>query len=83
MTAGIWYNDNYEATELRQRIDKLESTEVEFKHAERALRETEIKYSALVENSKDGIVIVQDGMLKFANTISRGYRVYTWGIKRN
>ena len=37
------------------------------KRAENALRESEAKYSALVENAKDGVVIVQDGKLKYAN----------------
>jgi two-component system NtrC family sensor kinase len=40
------------------------------KLAEEALRESEAKYSALVENSKDGIIIIQDGELKFVNNSS-------------
>jgi PAS domain S-box-containing protein len=39
----------------------------ERKKAESSLRESEAKYSALVEHSKDAIVIVQDGLIKFAN----------------
>ncbi|MBS7249936.1 MAG: PAS domain S-box protein [Candidatus Freyarchaeota archaeon] len=42
----------------------------ERKLAEAALRESEAKYSAVVENSKDGIIIIQDGILKFVNTAS-------------
>ncbi len=37
------------------------------KKAEEALREAEAKYSAVVENSLDGIVILQDELLKFVN----------------
>jgi PAS domain S-box-containing protein len=37
------------------------------KRVERALRDSEAKYSALVEQAKDGVVIVQDEVCKFAN----------------
>ncbi|HAR95411.1 MAG TPA: hypothetical protein DCR97_05545 [Deltaproteobacteria bacterium] len=37
------------------------------KRAEQELRESEQKYRSLVENASDGIVIVQDGIIKYAN----------------
>lgn len=40
----------------------------ERKQAEIALKESEAKYSALVEHSNDGIIIIQDGLLTYANT---------------
>ncbi|MBL7120108.1 MAG: MEKHLA domain-containing protein [Dehalococcoidia bacterium] len=39
----------------------------ERKQAEEALRESEAKYAALVEQAVDGVIIVQDGVFKFAN----------------
>lgn len=41
----------------------------ECKRAELALQASEKKYSTIVEQGNDGIVIVQDGRLKFANPI--------------
>ncbi|MFC1812639.1 PAS domain S-box protein [Thermodesulfobacteriota bacterium] len=37
---------------------------------EAALRESEIKYSTLVENSKDGIIMISDNVLSFVNSAS-------------
>lgn len=39
----------------------------DIRKAEEALKESESKYSSLVENAKDGVVIVQDGAFKFSN----------------
>jgi PAS domain S-box-containing protein len=47
------------------------------KKAELALREAEAKYAAVVENSLEGIVILQDGMLKFVNSIYSTLMGYT------
>ncbi len=37
------------------------------KRSEDALRESEDKYRSLVELANDGIVIIQDGLVKYAN----------------
>ena len=62
---------------MRQRVAKLEELETERKRMEEVLRESEAKYSALVENSRDGIVILQDGVMKFVNTASLEIVGYT------
>ncbi|MDY6964438.1 MAG: PAS domain S-box protein [Halobacteriota archaeon] len=41
----------------------------EIKRMEEALRESEEKYRNLVERANDGIVIIQDGSFKFANSM--------------
>ncbi len=56
-----------ELVELRQQIAKLEALEAEHERSQEALRESEEKYRILVEQAIDGILIVQDGMIKFAN----------------
>ena len=40
----------------------------EQKRIEEALRQSEAKYSSLVERSNDGIIIIENGILKFINT---------------
>jgi len=55
-----------ELVELRQRVAGLVKVEAGHKWAEE-LQESQAKYSALVERAKDGVFIVQDGIIKFAN----------------
>jgi PAS domain S-box-containing protein len=40
----------------------------ESKRAKKALQESEKKYSTIVEKGNDGIIIIQDGLIKFANS---------------
>jgi PAS domain S-box-containing protein len=39
----------------------------ERKKVEKALRESEEKYRLVIDNAAEGIVVIQDGMLKFIN----------------
>ena len=47
------------------------------KRMSRALRESEEKYRLLVENANEGIVVVQDGLLKFSNPRAAEVTGYT------
>ncbi|MBW2193144.1 MAG: PAS domain S-box protein [Deltaproteobacteria bacterium] len=49
--------------ELQEQLDKSQ-------RAERALRGSEAKYSTVVENSKDGIIMIRDRLLTFVNKAS-------------
>ena len=60
-------NDKPAYEELEQRIKKLEEDAVERKRAEEEMQESEEKYRNLVERANDGVVIVQDGKVKFSN----------------
>jgi PAS domain S-box-containing protein len=52
---------------LRQRLAELEAKEEEHRRTERALRESEEKYRTVVNSANDGIAIIQDEIIKFAN----------------
>ncbi|MEE9340259.1 MAG: PAS domain S-box protein, partial [Thermoplasmata archaeon] len=47
------------------------------KRMSRALRESEEKYKLLVDNANEGIVVVQDGLLKFSNPRAAEVTGYT------
>ena len=53
--------------ELRQRIAELEKAQDERKEARSALRESEGNYRIMVENANLGIIVAQDGRLRYAN----------------
>ena len=57
--------DDYVDTVSRDRIIQLEK---EFERRTRQLRESQIKYKEIVENSNDIITVIQEGKLKFVNT---------------
>ncbi|WP_172632578.1 PAS domain S-box protein [Methanohalophilus mahii] len=44
-------------------------TTIKHKMAEKSLRDSENKYSSLVEKGNDAIVVIQDGKLKYANSM--------------
>jgi len=48
------------------------------KRAEELLRESEAKYSALVEQAQDGVAIVQDGVFKFVNSSALSMGGYSY-----
>jgi PAS domain S-box-containing protein len=58
------YQKKLREKELQGRILQLEK---EFHERSHQLRESQIKYKDIVENSNDAIVVVQDGKLKFTN----------------
>lgn len=63
--AAYNYLDTHDLKILLQSMWKL----IIHREANEALRASEEKYSALVEKGNDGIVIIQDGTLRFANSV--------------
>jgi PAS domain S-box-containing protein len=58
---------NKAESEARERA-KLEIELVERKRAQEILAKSEEKYSTIVEKSNDGIIIIQNGIVKFVNS---------------
>ncbi|MGA1824277.1 MAG: ATP-binding protein [bacterium] len=66
------------STELMKKAHKQLQHEIaERKHMQNALQESEVKYALLVEKAKDWVVIVQDGLCKFANRATENITGYT------
>jgi PAS domain S-box-containing protein len=49
----------------------------ELKHSREALQKCEMRFRDLVENAKDAIFVIQDGMIKFANSSAIAMTGYT------
>jgi two-component system sporulation sensor kinase A len=56
-----------ELARLRQRVAEMEASEAERRRTVEALRESEEKYRYLVEQANDGITIIQDTIVQYAN----------------
>jgi diguanylate cyclase (GGDEF)-like protein/PAS domain S-box-containing protein len=65
LTARISEESNTEISQALKTVTNEMITNIQ--KAEKALIESEKKYSAIVEHSNDGIVILQDGLLKYVN----------------
>jgi PAS domain S-box-containing protein/putative nucleotidyltransferase with HDIG domain len=61
--------------EFSHRITRIEQ---DFEARTRQFRESQIKYKQIVENCGDVILVVQHGVLKFANSKAVGLTGYTW-----
>jgi PAS domain S-box-containing protein len=66
-----------ESVELRQRVAELEASEAERVQAEEELQESEEKYRTLVEHSLQGLVVIQDFGIVFANAAFAEISGYT------
>ncbi len=56
-----------ETGELARASQQLASVVADYRHTEEELRQSQEKYRAVVEHANDAIVIVQDGVIRFAN----------------
>ena len=64
ITMRVPVNGKDELTTLSTEIN---STMAKLSESEKALKESENKYSTLVESSNDGILVINDGLLTYAN----------------
>ncbi|MDA0524317.1 ATP-binding protein [Methanococcoides alaskense] len=61
---GEWAEEDIS---LLRMVANIIGASLEHKQAERALKASENKYHTLVEKGNDGIIILQDGLIKFGN----------------
>lgn len=61
--------------DLKTRIQLLEQ---EYRNQAFELRQSQIKYKTIVEYSNDGILVVQDGYVRFANSKALSVTGYSW-----
>ncbi len=78
-TLVIWVGIIILLVVARQFVSLQENARLldEQQRVDRALRESEVKYRAVVEHAKEGIVVVQDGLLRYLNPSAidlTGYR---------
>jgi len=66
-----------ELAEAHRRLAVLEAPEVQHRRVEEELRESEEKYSTLVEQSTDAVLITQDGVFQFVNSAVKDVYGYT------
>jgi PAS domain S-box-containing protein len=66
-----------EVEELRNRVAELESFKAKNCQIEEALRQSEEKYRLVVENANEGIIVTQDGKLRYANPITSRFTGHT------
>jgi PAS domain S-box-containing protein len=60
-------SEGEEVRKLKGRLAQVEKQEAEHRRTEQALRESEEKYRTVVNRANDGIAIIQDSMIRFAN----------------
>ena len=69
--------------EIKEKNKELKQEITERKRFEGILRESELKYSTLVEQAKEGVVIIQDRVIKYANRAMEEISGYTIKEKLN
>ena len=66
-----------ELEQLRQQINQLQASESERLRVLDELRESETRYRALIDNANEIIVVIQDGLCKFANPKTSKFTGYS------